>query len=210
MHYPRPEVLSTAVAFLPSGPTNFLQMCVLSSINSFLRSTGISRTNQDDLFRSAEISWQESSTQLEVFARVPIADLYAALVSRVQDEATGKKLHSEQRVNFEELERGSSEAELGKRIFRRWSKALHDFTCSSSMDEKDVRDRLINAISGKEGGGVALIAATLVGAFGVSPAVAAVIAALVSRLIIAPAADEVCQAWAKSLQDSMPPTGGGS
>jgi hypothetical protein len=38
-----------------------------------------------------------------------------------------------------------------------------------------------------------------VAVFGVSPAVAAVIAALLIKIVVAPAADEICQCWAKTL-----------
>ena len=56
----------------------------------------------------------------------------------------------------------------------------------------------MTAISAKAGGGTALVAAVLVGYFGVYPSVAAVIAALLIKLIVAPAAEEACQTWQRN------------
>jgi len=58
----------------------------------------------------------------------------------------------------------------------------------------------LKAIFSKEGGGVALLAGGLVAAFGFSPAIAAVVAALLVKLIIAPTAAEVCAEWSKTLK----------
>jgi len=62
-----------------------------------------------------------------------------------------------------------------------------------------LRHRLMSALTGREGGAPALLAGTLVAAFGLSPAVAALVAALLMKLVIAPAKDELCQSWAAAL-----------
>ena len=79
---------------------------------------------------------------------------------------------------------------------------MHDFLCTSGGEEQDLRRRLMSALTGRDGGAPALLAGTLVAAFGVSPAVAALVAALLMKLVIAPAKDELCQSWAASLDSA--------
>jgi hypothetical protein len=59
---------------------------------------------------------------------------------------------------------------------------------------------MLKAIFSKEGGGIALLAGGLVAAFGLSPAIAAIVAALLVKLIIAPTAAEVCAEWENTLK----------
>ena len=87
---------------------------------------------------------------------------------------------------------------LGNRIFLRWAQAAHDFACAPNADDKGLADKLKFALTG-QAGGVAMIAGVIVGAFGISPVTAALIAALLVKLIIAPTADEVCKTWAAAL-----------
>jgi hypothetical protein len=77
---------------------------------------------------------------------------------------------------------------------------LHQFCCVPDKEELDVRAKLLAGLTGKEGG-AAVIAGMLVATFGASPAVAAIVAALLLKIVVAPALDEVCQAWRKSLGD---------
>jgi hypothetical protein len=59
---------------------------------------------------------------------------------------------------------------------------------------------MLNAIFSKHGGGVALLAGGLVAVFGLSPAIAAVVAALLVKIIIAPTANEICSTWGATLK----------
>jgi hypothetical protein len=88
---------------------------------------------------------------------------------------------------------------LGTRVFLRWSRALHGLLCGSAGEDKDLRDRLWSAITGKTGGISALLSATLVSSFGAAPAVAAIVATLVAKVILQPAGEEVCSYWAARL-----------
>jgi hypothetical protein len=60
----------------------------------------------------------------------------------------------------------------------------------------------MKAIIGKEGGLAALTAGTLVATFGVAPAVAVVVAAILLKVVFEPAGDEICKEWARSLTSS--------
>jgi hypothetical protein len=102
----------------------------------------------------------------------------------------------------DDLVRSGAAVALGKKIFTRWSKAFHDFLCAPSQDDKDLRDRVLQAIFDKKTGGTAIVAGALVAAFALSPITAGLIAALIMRLIVAPAADGICEAWTDSLQTS--------
>jgi hypothetical protein len=97
----------------------------------------------------------------------------------------------------DQLHRGVGD--LGRRILYRWSRALYEFACSPSSADKATANQLIRAILGKGGGSAAAVTAILVGAFGLPPVTAAIVATLLIRIIVAPAADELCQAWSASL-----------
>jgi hypothetical protein len=88
---------------------------------------------------------------------------------------------------------------LGARVFLRWSRALHELLCGSSDEDKDLRDRLWSAITGKTGGITALFSAVLVSSFGATPAVAAIVATLIAKVVLQPAGEELCSYWAKQL-----------
>jgi hypothetical protein len=130
-------------------------------------------------------------------------DLLAALAQRVQDTADGSAgIARMAAIDLDRLPRDSATIAVGRRILARWSRTMHDFLCTSGGDEEDLRQRLMKAITGRDGGATALLAGTLVAAFGASPAVAALVAALLMKLVIAPATDELCSSWAASLEST--------
>jgi hypothetical protein len=100
----------------------------------------------------------------------------------------------------DDLERGSA-VELGKKIFARWNRTLNEFACKPNSEDANLQNQLIGALTGKEGG-TAVIAGLMITSFGASPAVAAVVAALLVKLVLAPAAKEVCNAWSDALSAS--------
>jgi hypothetical protein len=175
--------------------------------------------NSADLFRSAEAAAQGSRESLARLIASPEIHLYAALALTLTREVRGFEAEpfGKVRLRSDDLERGSGtasafdvrvriddfergDANLGQQIFRRWSRVLHEFVCKPSKDDAELRDRVLGAIVGKDGGGVAVVAAVLAGVFGVSPGLSALIAALLIKLIVAPAADEVCEAWNDNLK----------
>jgi len=100
--------------------------------------------------------------------------------------------------------RGPGLAALGKRILQRWSLTLYQFVCSPYTDDKDLQERLRRTLTGKAGGTAALTA-VLIAAFGLAPVTAGLLATLLVRLIVAPAADELCIVWGETLRT---PNGG--
>jgi precorrin-3B methylase len=80
---------------------------------------------------------------------------------------------------------------------------MHAFLCDPGAEDRQLRDRMLNAILAKDGGGVAVVAGGLVAAFGMSPAVAAIVAALAVKLIVAPAAKELCKTWGDALANEI-------
>jgi hypothetical protein len=151
------------------------------------------------------VLWQKNAVEAErVLSLVdkPEGDLYALLASRVSETDSGVGGADDRfRTEYDpdDLERGPA-ADLGKRIFVRCSRAAHQFCCTPGTEDKELRDQMLKAIFSKEGGGIALLAGGLVAAFGLSPAIAAIVAALLVKLIIAPTAAEVCAEWENTLK----------
>jgi hypothetical protein len=129
--------------------------------------------------------------------RLDEADLFQLLGSRITQCSTApmRSLSFDAPVDKDDLVRGPELFELGQRIFWRWSGTLHRFICSPSGDDADVKSQLLEAIGSKGGGLTALTAGILVSSFGVSPAIAAVVAALLLKLVFQPAGDEICEFW---------------
>ena len=169
----------------------------------------------DEIYRTAELRAKQQSKILNQLVRTPEADLYAALafrakqipaeVSPVEDLDDSMRTALAFSGSFgvaldpDSLTRDKATVELGKRIFQRWSRTLHDFACKPTREDAKLSRRLLTAITGHSNG-TAIIAAVLAGTFAVSAPVAAIIAALVTKLVVAPAAEEVCKEWSKALK----------
>ncbi len=158
--------------------------------------------NEDELYRSAFDSAVASERNIsDLYAR-SAPDLYAILAERTQSASRGTTGHGfATPVNIDDLHRDVTTTDLGKRIFLRWSRALHQFACDPDADDVTARDRLVSALTGSESS-AAVVAAILVSSFGASPAVAAVVAALLIKLIFQPAKLEVCETWSRWLAQS--------
>ena len=148
-----------------------------------------------DLFRSAT---RAASRSTESLKNLDEDALYAALAVATSGQIEGSLEVSSLDRSVRNLPRGKGPSSLGKKIFQRWSRTLHDFCCNPTSADKKERDQLVKALTG-QGGGTAVITAILMSTFAMSPVVAPIIAALLVRLIIAPAANELCIAWDKSL-----------
>jgi hypothetical protein len=138
-------------------------------------------------------------------------DLLAALVvadkrdyNHRSQETVGKHVRVERPsdlINDDDLERGPDVSALGKRIFWRWSSALHDFACVGKGENKDLRAKVVRAVTGNGAGSVAFLAAFLSVHFNLSAAESALISALTVRLLGKPALEEVCETWSRSLKE---------
>lgn len=88
--------------------------------------------------------------------------------------------------------------EVGKKVALRCAQALHDFICNSD-DSAQLRDKLVSAIVSKDVGAVGIIAGGLVAIIGMAPAVAAVVAAVIVKVVVIPTTDVICEQWDSAL-----------
>jgi hypothetical protein len=107
------------------------------------------------------------------------------------------------KFNQGDLARSGPMIDLGKRVFLRCASALHEFLCKSTDSDIQVRENLIQAIVGKEVGATGVIAGGLVALFGMGPAAAAVVAAILVRVVVVPTVDVLCEEWDASLARAL-------
>jgi hypothetical protein len=166
--------------------------------------SGLSETclGEDDLFREIislppQVLLPEGSVSED--------EMYVMLARAVRETSALPPL-SPSATNIDDLPRDGTASQLptalrdlGRRIFLRWSRALHDFLCSEGGENSTLRGKLFEALLGK-GGGAAAISAIMMSTFGVSPAIAVLVATLLTKIIIAPAQEEICAVWLISLK----------
>jgi hypothetical protein len=100
-----------------------------------------------------------------------------------------------------ELGFGDDIKKLGERIFRRWNIEAYNLFCGSYSTDSNLRTELGKAFGIDEVAVASLIAASLVSNFGIAPAIAAVIAALIVKKFFRSAYDEFCQVWYEHKED---------
>lgn len=88
---------------------------------------------------------------------------------------------------------------LGRRLFRRWNQEAFKLVCGDDPDDKGSRDEIKKAIGMGNVTLAAVVAGTLVSSFGLAPAVAGVVAALVVKRVLKPTHEEVCAVWREKL-----------
>ena len=92
----------------------------------------------------------------------------------------------------------SDSIELGKRILKRWNRALYDLICADS--DPQAKKTIINALNLKSVDGIAAaVTGILISTFSVGPAVATVVGVLLARVLLPAAADEICKFWKEKL-----------
>jgi hypothetical protein len=106
-----------------------------------------------------------------------------------------------QAVSADRLERSPDNLTLGKAVFRRWNRTLHEFVCTSNDEDKELKDKVLQALMG-QGSGAALIAGVLVSAFGLHLVTATLIASLLVRLVLVPAKEGACEYWRSKLGET--------
>lgn len=104
-------------------------------------------------------------------------------------------------VSYSEAQMGAMDdvRALGRRLFRRWNRELHALICGHDPDDEKERKEVAAAIGLGQTGFAAYLAIMLVSSFGLAPAIAAVVAAIVVRRLFRPAIEELCAAWAETL-----------
>jgi hypothetical protein len=160
--------------------------------------------NADRLLAQYAEAWAKDARQASNLATVGSNDeLFALLAARASDpqEAFGSPT-DRFRLNFDPatLPKGPSVFEVGKRIFLRCTAALHQFLCAPDDQDKELRNRMIGALLSRDASAIGLIAGGLVAAFGMGAAAAAVVAALLVRIIVAPTAQVLCEEWDKQIK----------
>lgn len=140
---------------------------------------------------------------LDQLTKARQSDLFAALAQEVGRAVSGSSdILSMRVIDLDKLPMDDETVSFGKRIFRRWNKAAHDFLCSPDPQNDELRERVLRAITGRDAGAPALLAASLVATFGIAPAVAAIVSALLMQIVIGPFADELCWKWTALLASS--------
>jgi hypothetical protein len=109
-------------------------------------------------------------------------------------------------IVFDEVAMGplDSVRELGRRIFQRWERSAFDLVCGTILTDEGDRKSLADAFGINSTAAAALMATLLVSQFGVAPAIAAVIAAIIVKRFFRPAYQEFCTFWSERI--TIPPT----
>lgn len=85
---------------------------------------------------------------------------------------------------------------LGKRILRRWQKAIYDLVCGTEDADPQVRKTILNALKLDSSDALAAaVASVLISFFSVAPAVAAIVGVLFGKVLLPAAGEEVCSFW---------------
>lgn len=89
---------------------------------------------------------------------------------------------------------------FGQEFFDRASREAYGLICGGALS-KDEREKL-SAAFGSKADLAAFVAALLVSHFGMAPAIAAVVGALVLRLFCRPAHEAMCEVWSQHIQQA--------
>ena len=109
-------------------------------------------------------------------------------------------------VTFDAVAMGplDSVRELGRRIFRRWESSAYGLACGTGVTDEGDRKSLADAFGVNGTAVAAFMAAMLVSHFGLAPAIAAVVAAIVVKRFFRPAYDEFCAVWGERIKGTPP------
>jgi hypothetical protein len=126
--------------------------------------------------------------------------LFTELGARVQAINTDASLAADFGLDAIPLE-GAKEVlrDIGRRLFKRWNAEAYKLVCGVSTDDALAREEIAKSVGL---GGVALgatIAGALVSSFGLAPAIAAVVGALVVKRFLQPTQEELCAIWKENL-----------
>ena len=90
--------------------------------------------------------------------------------------------------------------DLGKRILKRWNRAIYDLVCTGDSTDPEARKTILDALKLNSPAALAAsITGVLISAFSVGPAVAAVIGVLFGKVLLPTAGQEVCKFWKERL-----------
>lgn len=105
-------------------------------------------------------------------------------------------------VVFDEAEMGVLDevGDFGRRLFRRWNHELYELACGRDTDSRKARSEISQRLGVSATAAAAYLAGLLVSSLGLSPALAAVGAAIIVKRLARPAAEEFCESWHKALK----------
>ena len=128
-------------------------------------------------------------------------ELFEQLGRRVQaiegPSALGDQFDSE--VSFDPSGAGEALRQLGARIYQRWEREAFGLVCGTGSGDEGDRKELSEAFGVGGTAVAAMITAGLASTFGLAPAIAAVIAAIVVKRFLRPAYEEFCVVWGERL-----------
>jgi hypothetical protein len=89
---------------------------------------------------------------------------------------------------------------LGKRILKRWNKAIYDLTCGTDGVDPQVKKTILDALKlGKPDAYASAITGVLISFFSVGPGVAMVVGVLFGKVLMPAAGEEICAFWKERL-----------
>lgn len=136
------------------------------------------------------LEYDESSILLQVGQRTSMAE---------QDPTATAVPTAQFSVQYENMGIGDDLKELGKRVARRVFRELHNVLCGTDPDDQQERDKLRQAFGATDQAIAVAVAAVLAGPLGLGGAIAAALAALFVKRLLAPGIDETCKFWDEKL-----------
>jgi hypothetical protein len=88
---------------------------------------------------------------------------------------------------------------LGKNIFNRINRELHQLFCGSTAEDKDQREELAKIFRLDPAMGQAALTIFLISTIGLDSTIAAAVAVLLLKRVILPAGGEICEFWNQHL-----------
>ena len=131
--------------------------------------------------------------------------LYAELGMRAKTIATditaAGKLDPEAKYDVETMGPLDGLKRFGVRIFKRWNREAYELICGKNTEDEQDRQKLAKAIGLGDVAVASALTGLLVSSFGLAPAIATVLAALVVKRFFRPAHEEFCEVWKESLSE---------
>lgn len=145
----------------------------------------------------------QAEAAIEKLLAASEGDLYETLGIRARALASSPELAGsfDPQVTYSVHEMGALDdvRAFGRRLFARWSKEAHKLVCGTDPEDAGDRKKLEEALGMGNVTFAGLLATLLTAHFGLAPALAAVVAAIVLRVFFRPTLEEICASWHASL-----------
>jgi hypothetical protein len=128
-----------------------------------------------------------------------IKEIAMRAIATSTDPSVAGTYNPEVTYDFEDAGLIDDLLQIGERIFNRVQGQLHAVVCGKEMEDEDDRNKILGQIGLDDAAIGGAIVAVLVSTLAVNPAVAIVVAALIVRRVIKPAAragrETICEIW---------------